>query len=76
MYAIGFELAASVAGMIVLGWLIDSWFGSKPWGVVGGAVLGLIGGFLNFLRTATSEMRRANKEFQRDYSGGDIKGKP
>lgn len=34
---------------IIVGLLLDSWLSCAPWGVVGGAVLGLVGGFLHLL---------------------------
>ena len=35
---------------IVLGLLLDNWLGCGPWGVVAGAVLGLVGGFVHLLQ--------------------------
>jgi F0F1-type ATP synthase assembly protein I len=43
---VGMEMAAPVA----LGWLLDSYFGWSPWGVIAGAVLGLIGGLYHLVR--------------------------
>jgi F0F1-type ATP synthase assembly protein I len=42
---IGFEMVAPIA----LGWYLDEWLDWKPWGVVGGAVLGLVGGLAHIL---------------------------
>lgn len=34
---------------IVLGLLLDGWLNCGPWGVVAGAVLGLVGGFAHLI---------------------------
>ena len=46
---IGFELAAAVGGSRSLGYLWDRHFGSRPWGTLIGAVLGLTGGMYNLI---------------------------
>ena len=43
-------LGGSVVFMLILGWFFDLVFGSKPWGVVGGIVLGAVVGFIQFFR--------------------------
>jgi F0F1-type ATP synthase assembly protein I len=43
-------LGGSVVFMLIIGWFFDLVFGSKPWGVVGGIVLGAIVGFIQFFR--------------------------
>lgn len=50
MAGIGFELAAAVGGFTFAGYLWDRHFGSRPWGTLTGAVLGLIGGMYNLIR--------------------------
>ena len=48
---IGLELAGAVAGFALVGFWIDRHFGSKPWGLVVGLVLGMVNGVLvAFLR--------------------------
>ena len=47
---LGFELAAAVAGFVLLGYWIGGYFGNARLGIVIGAVLGLIGGMYNLLR--------------------------
>ena len=49
-YAAAFTLFACVASLTVIGWLADRWFGTKPWLLVGGIVLGAIAGFYQFVR--------------------------
>lgn len=46
----GFELAAAVAGFTLAGYWWDRHFGTAPWGVLIGVVLGLVGGMYNLIR--------------------------
>ncbi len=48
---LGTELAASVAGMTLVGYFLDEHFGTSPWLLLSGAVVGLVGGFYNFFKT-------------------------
>lgn len=49
---LGFELLAAVAGLAFVGYWIDRHYETAPWGLVIGAVLGIVGGLYNFIRTA------------------------
>jgi len=53
-FARGFRLSSElVAGVLVgaaLGWLIDRWLGSLPWGMFVFALLGFTAGVLNVIR--------------------------
>jgi ATP synthase protein I len=55
-YAKGFRLSSElVAGVVVgagLGWLIDRWFGTSPWGLMIFLLLGFTAGVLNVMRSA------------------------
>lgn len=51
---LGIELAAAVGLLSLLGWWIDGRFGSEPWGLLIGAMVGLIGGMVILLRSAFS----------------------
>ena len=52
----GFRLSTElVAGVLVgagLGWLIDRWLGTSPWGLIVLVLLGFAGGVLNVMRAA------------------------
>ena len=52
----GFRLSTElVAGVLVgagLGWLIDRWLGSSPFGLLGFLLLGFAAGVLNVMRSA------------------------
>jgi F0F1-type ATP synthase assembly protein I len=49
-YAAAFTLFACVTSLSGAGWLADRWFGTKPWLLVGGVVVGAIVGFYQFVR--------------------------
>lgn len=55
-FARGFRLSSElVAGVLVgaaLGWLIDRWLGSLPWGMFVFSLLGFTAGVLNVMRQA------------------------
>jgi ATP synthase protein I len=55
-FARGFRLSSElVAGVLVgagLGWLIDRWLGTLPWGMFVFAMLGFTAGVLNVMRQA------------------------
>jgi len=48
----GATLASEVAAGALLGWLVDHLSGWSPWGVVVGAIAGLVIGMATFLRDA------------------------
>lgn len=48
--SIGFELVAAVAGFTLLGYWWDLHYGTSPWGLLTGVVLGLVGGMYNLIR--------------------------
>ena len=62
-WSAGIVFFGSVAFTLVLGWFADLLFGSSPWGIVGGIVLGSIIGFIQFFRI-TSRIFGANTEQQ------------
>jgi F0F1-type ATP synthase assembly protein I len=49
---------AQISGMLIgpmlafggIGFLVDRRFGTKPWFMLGGLILGMVGGFVNFFR--------------------------
>ena len=58
----GFEIAAAVGGFAALGWWIDRHRGTAPWGLLIGALLGLIGGLYNLIKSALLQGRAAETE--------------
>jgi len=49
-WSAGIVFFASIVFMLILGWGADLLFGSSPWGIVIGIVLGSLIGFIQFFR--------------------------
>ena len=61
---IGLELAGATAGLALIGYWIDGRFGTTPWGMLGGVVIGLVGGLFNLVRESRAAIREAKTEDQ------------
>jgi F0F1-type ATP synthase assembly protein I len=59
---IGLELAGATAGLALVGYWIDGRFGTQPWGMLGGGVIGLVGGLYNLVRESLAAAREAKVE--------------
>ena len=59
---IGFELAGATAGFALIGYWVDKRFGTSPWGVVVGVVLGLVGGLYSLVTQAFQAAHDAGVE--------------
>jgi len=55
-FARGMRLSAELVGGVVigflLGWLLDRWLGTSPWGLIVFLLLGFAAGVLNVMRSA------------------------
>ena len=60
-YSAGIAFFASVVFMLVIGWGADLLFGSSPWGIVLGIVLGSIIGFVQFFRITSQIFKGENQ---------------
>lgn len=60
----GFELAGSIAGGGLIGWLIDQWAGTGQRWLLIGLVVGIIVGGVNFARRAIAMNRRAMNAYR------------
>jgi F0F1-type ATP synthase assembly protein I len=49
---LGFQLVAAIVVFGALGFWLDGRFGTKPWLMVVGLILGAVGGMIGFIRTA------------------------
>jgi len=52
-FRIGIELVVAVVVATALGWAIDRWFGTRPWGMIVLFFLGVAAGMLNVYRAVT-----------------------
>ena len=59
---VGVELAGAVAGFALVGYWVDRHYGSQPWGIVAGLILGIVGGLYNFVKAALRATRDAQQE--------------
>ena len=51
-FKLGTELVAAVTVGTIIGFILDSWFGTKPWFIIIFFLLGVTAGILNVIRTA------------------------
>lgn len=54
----GLELGAAVGLFALGGYGLDHWLGTSPWGLLGGAITGIVGGLYKLVRDATRANRR------------------
>lgn len=57
-FSAGVAFFGSVVFMMVIGWFADLLFGSTPWGIVGGIVLGSMIGFIQLFRLSSQIFRK------------------
>ena len=56
-FKLGTELVAAVAVGTIIGFILDSWFDTKPWLIIIFFFLGAAAGMLNVIRTANKMQR-------------------
>lgn len=54
----GITLAASMCAFGALGWWLDGRFGTTPWLLAAGAIIGATGGMISVIRTAVASGRK------------------
>lgn len=54
----GITLFGSVVALMIVGYLVDKYFGSSPKGLIGGIVLGSIIGFVQFFRLTSQILKK------------------
>ncbi len=51
-FRLGTELVAAVVVGTIIGFILDNWFGTKPWFIIIFFFVGVIAGILNVIRVA------------------------
>lgn len=54
---IGAELVGSILGLGLLGYGVDAYFDTDPWGLIVGLMLGMVGGMYNAIQSALAATR-------------------
>ena len=57
-FRLGTELVAAVAVGTIIGFILDNWFGTKPWFIITFFFLGVIAGILNVIRVAKNMQKK------------------
>ena len=57
-FKLGTELVAAVAVGTIIGFILDSWFDTKPWLIITFFFLGAAAGILNVIRTANQMQKK------------------
>lgn len=68
---VGLELAGATAGLALVGYWIDSKFGTSPWGILGGVVIGIVGGLYNLVRESLAAIREAKSDDDANAKRGE-----
>ena len=58
----GLELAGATAGLALVGYWIDRKFGTAPWALLAGVVIGIVGGLYNLVKQSLAAMREAGDD--------------
>ena len=59
-FRLGTELVAAVVVGTIIGFILDSWFDTKPWFIITFFFIGVIAGILNVIRVANN-MQKEDK---------------
>ncbi len=59
---LGLELAGATAGLALVGYWIDGKFGTSPWGILSGVVIGIVGGLYNLVKESLAAVREAGDD--------------
>ncbi len=69
MTSSGLELVGVMGVLAGIGYYLDGRFGTAPWGVIVGALVGIVGGLYRMVREA-SRMVRRDRDHDRDPDRG------
>ena len=57
-FRLGTELVAAVVVGTIIGFILDNWFGTKPWFIIAFFFLGVTAGMLNVIRVAKNMQKK------------------
>ncbi len=57
-FRLGTELVAAVLVGTIIGFILDNWFGTKPWFIIIFFFIGVIAGILNVIRVAKNMQKQ------------------
>lgn len=60
----GLELAGATAGLALAGYWLDGKFGTRPWGLLVGVFIGIVGGLYNLVKASIQAQKDAEQEFR------------
>jgi ATP synthase protein I len=67
-WRVGIELVGAIVVAVFIGWAIDRWLGTRPWGMVVMFFLGIAAGMVNVYRAVTGLGRAVG--FKQDAGSG------
>jgi ATP synthase protein I len=70
-FRIGLELVVAIGLATALGWAIDHWLGTRPWGIIILFFLGVAAGMLNVYRAVSGISAPVGYRHPRDNPGYD-----
>ena len=57
-FKLGTELVAAVIVGTIIGFILDNWFGTKPWFIIIFFFIGVIAGIMNVIRVANNMQKK------------------
>ena len=57
-FKLGTELVAAVAVGSIIGFILDNWFGTKPWFIITFFFIGVIAGIMNVIKVANNMQKK------------------
>ncbi|MCW0233571.1 MAG: AtpZ/AtpI family protein [Ferrovibrio sp.] len=65
-WSLAIEMVAAVGVSVFIGWWLDRWLGSAPWGLVGFILLGIAAAMWSAIRTGLMMQRQQLADSERD----------
>ena len=59
---VGLELAGATAGLALVGYWIDGKYGTAPWGILCGVLIGIVGGLYNMVKESLKAIGEAKSD--------------